>query len=190
MRRDAGPIRHLEERLDSGRYGIARAARWTSAAAVLLLPAAVFVSLSLAQPLDRELRLPVVNFLAVTGIGVLAVAADLVLAVAALRIGAYRVLFVALGFVVMGFLFGIDGLTTPGALLPGDPASFDRSVAGVSAFLGLCLPSLLFAAGYTRFIGFLERMAPIRPRNCARARGQDRRRAGDSGDQLRARHSR
>jgi len=134
-----------------------------SAAAVLLLPVAFFTLLSLSPRLNPGFPLPLLNFLAVTAVSVLASAASLILAVASVRIGAYRVLFVSLGFVVMGFLYAIDGLTTPGVLFAGAPASFDRSVAGTSAFLGLCLPSLLFAAGYTRLIEFLERRLPFSP---------------------------
>lgn len=94
--------------------------------------------------LDRAFHLPLVNLLAVTAVSALAFAAALVLAVASIRIGAYRVLFVALGFVVMGFFYSVDGIATPGVVVLGG-ASFDHSVAGVSAFLGLGLPSLFFA---------------------------------------------
>ena len=149
---------------DFARYGLVRTARQPiAAAAVLLLPVALFTLLSLSPRLNSGFPFPLLNFLAVTAVAVLASAASLVLAVASVRIGAYRVLFVSLGFVVMGFLYAIDGLTTPGILVAGAPASFDRSVAGTSAFLGLCLPSLFFAAGYTRLIGFLDRRLPFSP---------------------------
>ncbi len=152
----------MEGRPDFARYGLVRAARQpAAAAAVVLLPIAFFALLSLSPRFNPGFPLPLLNFLAVTALSVLASAASLILAVASVRIGAYRVLLVSLGFVVMGFLYGIDGLTTPGVLFAGDPASFDRSVAGTSAFLGVCLPSLLFAAGYTRLIGVLERRLPF-----------------------------
>jgi len=149
---------------DFARYGLVRTARQPiAAAAVLLLPVALFTLLSLSPRLNPGFPLPLLNFLAVTAVSVLASAASLILALASVRIGAYRVLFVSLGFVVMGFLYALDGLTTPGVLFAGAPASFDRSVAGTSAFLGLCLPSLLFAAGYTRLLEFLERRLPFSP---------------------------
>jgi HD-GYP domain-containing protein (c-di-GMP phosphodiesterase class II) len=132
-----------------------------AATAVLLLPAASFIVVSLSPRLNLGLPLPLLNFFAVTAVSVLASASSLVLAVASLRIGAYRVLFISLGFFVMGFLYAIDGLTTPGVLFAGNPASFERSVAGASAFLGLCLPSLFFAAGYTRLSGSLEGRFPF-----------------------------
>ncbi len=163
-RNDQSTAPTVEGQPDFARYGLVRAARQpVAASAVLLLPAAFFTLLSLSPRLNPGFPLPLLNFFAVTAVSVLASAASLVLAVASLRIGAYRVLFLSLGFVVMGFLCGIDGLTTPGVLFAGDPAAFERPVAGTSAFLGLCLPSLFFAAGYTRLIGFLERRLPFSP---------------------------
>jgi hypothetical protein len=153
----------VEGRPELTRYGLVRAARQPiAAAAVVLLPVVFFTLLSLSPRLSPDFPLPLLNFFAVTAVSVLATAASLILAVASVRIGAYRVLFISLGFVVMGFLYAIDGLTTPGVLFAGDPASFERSVAGTSAFLGLCLPSLFFAAGYTRLLAFLERRLPFR----------------------------
>lgn len=144
---------------------MALAIRWTPAA-VLILPAAIFGLLFIAPSLDREALLPLVNFIGVTAIALLASGVALVLAIASQRIGAYRVLFVTLGFVVMGFLYGIDGIATPGVLFsaPGTE-DFDRSLAGMSAFLGLCLPSLFFAGGYTRLMSFLDRRFPFSPAN-------------------------
>ena len=64
------------------------------------------------------LDVPYQHFYIVSAISVLAAGIACALALATVQIGLYRVLFLCLGFMSMGAIFAVHGLTTPGILVP------------------------------------------------------------------------
>jgi adenylate cyclase len=137
----------------------------------LLLPAVgppllVFAGLMLAPASNRELSLPMPHFFIVTNISLLAAGVALLVARAALQMEQVRVLLVALGFMSMAALFAVHALATPGILqLGADYADmYSGTVVGLSAYLSLFVPAVLFAASVTDAGPRLARRFPASPR--------------------------
>lgn len=112
---------------------------------------------------DPVVRVPVEHFYIVSAASLVAFGLATLLAIAAVQIAQYRVLFLALGFMAMGGIFAVHGLATPGLLLGGESAPYAGAVVGVSAYLALFIPSLLFAASYTPITAAFERRLPFSP---------------------------
>jgi hypothetical protein len=129
-------------------------------AGAIIVPAFVMVFVLTHPDEDSVTAIAVRHFLIVGAVSALALAVALLLAVASVRSGEYRAELTALGFVVMGGLFAVHALATPGVILPTTVLSYGGplatgSVLGVSAFLSISLPALLFAAGQTRLTRLL-----------------------------------
>lgn len=112
---------------------------------------------------DPSLRVPLHHFYIVTTVSLLAFVLAVPLAFAAMQIAQYRALFLCLGFMAMGGIFAVHGFRTPGIF--GDPAdvAYASRIVGVSAFLSLFVPALLFAASYTPVTAAFERRLPFSP---------------------------
>jgi putative nucleotidyltransferase with HDIG domain len=133
---------------------------WLAAA---VLPAAAFLWLLSHPAEDPLIRVPQEHFIIVTAVSLVAFAMALLLAIAAVQLAQYRVLFLALGFMVMGGLFSVHGVSTPGFLMTGQVAQYAGRVVGISAYLSLFIPALFFAASYTPIAAALERRLPFWP---------------------------
>ncbi len=129
----------------------------------LLLLGTVFLWLRAHPASDPRLVVPYDHFAIVTVVSVFAFGLALMLAVAALQIAQYRVLFLALGFMAMGGIFAVHGLTTPGILKAGPAARYAGAVIGISAYLSLFVPACFFAASYTGLTAAFERRLPFSP---------------------------
>jgi HD-GYP domain-containing protein (c-di-GMP phosphodiesterase class II) len=123
---------------------------------------ATFVPLALARGGDL-IVVPYQHFYIVSAVSLIAALVAGVLAVTTIQIGLYRVLFLCLGYMSMGAIFAVHGLTTPGILVPNLFARFAGSAVAASAFLSLAVPAVFFAAGYAPGMGWLERRLPFWP---------------------------
>ncbi|HYS28749.1 MAG TPA: HD-GYP domain-containing protein [Candidatus Limnocylindria bacterium] len=132
-------------------------------AGTLLLAGVVFAWLLAHPASDPSFDVPYQHFAIVTVVSALAFALALMLAIAAVQIAQYRVLFLALGFMAMGGIFAVHGITTPGILKTGQAAGYAAAVKGISAYLSLFVPALLFAASYTGLTATFERRLPFFP---------------------------
>jgi putative nucleotidyltransferase with HDIG domain len=131
--------------------------------AFLLLAGALFSWLFSHPSSDPKVVVPYQHFAIVTVVSLLAFVLALMLAVAALQIAQYRVLFLSLGFMAMGGVFAVHGITTPGILKTGVAAEYAATVKGISAYLSLFVPALFFAASYTGATATFERRLPFSP---------------------------
>ena len=129
----------------------------------VLLPIAIYAWLRAHPAQDASLAAPVQHFYIVSGVSVLAFALAILLAIAALQIAQYRALFLCLGFMAMGGIFAVHGLSTPGILGSPEDLPYAGRIVGVSAFLSLFVPALFFAASYTPIAGAFERRLPFSP---------------------------
>ena len=129
--------------------------------AALVVPAS-FVPLAMARggPL---IVIPYQHFYIVSTVSLLAAVVGAALAVATIQIGLYRVLLLCLGFMSMGAIFAVHGLTTPGILVPNLFARFAGSAVAISAYLSLAVPGVFFAASYAPGLARLERRLPFWP---------------------------
>ena len=125
--------------------------------AFAVVPAS-FIPLAMARGGDLVI-VPEQHFLIVSAVSLLAALVAGILAVTTIQIGLYRVLLLCLGYVAMGAIFAVHGLTTPGILVP---RYFFAAVA-ISAYLSLAVPGLFFAASYAPGIDWLERRLPFWP---------------------------
>jgi len=123
---------------------------------------ATFVPLALARGGDL-IVVPYQHFYIVSAVSLIAALVAGVLAVTTIQIGLYRVLFLCLGYMSMGAIFAVHGLTTPGILVPNLFARFAGSAVAASAYLSLAVPAVFFAAGYAPGMGWLERRLPFWP---------------------------
>lgn len=143
-------------------------------AAVVAIATALLAWLLSNPSYNVAVQVPVNHFYIVTAVAAVALIVSLLTARVALQIQHYRVLFLALGFMTMAGMFVVHGLATPGVLVgrmihtPAHGAAFGVSVGpptviAISAFLSLFIPSLFFAASYTRFAVPFEHRLPFRP---------------------------
>ena len=109
------------------------------------------------------LVIPYQHFYIVSAASILASLVAAVLAIATIQIGLYRVLFLCLGFMSMGAIFAVHGLTTPGILVPNLFKFFVGSAVATSAYLSLAAPAVFFAASYLPGLSRLERRLPFWP---------------------------
>ena len=140
-----------------------RPGAWPTALVIL----AVFVPLSLV-PLAATrggglLVIPYQHFYIVSAASILASLVAASLAIATVQIGLYRVLLLCLGFMSMGAIFAVHGLTTPGILVPNLFKFFVGSAVATSAYLSLAVPAVFFAASYVPGLSRLERRLPFWP---------------------------
>ncbi|HET9848595.1 MAG TPA: HD-GYP domain-containing protein [Candidatus Dormibacteraeota bacterium] len=133
------------------------------AALALGLPVLAFAWLLTHPGNDATVRTPLQHFYIVTTVSLLAFALAALLALAAMQIGQYRALFLCLGFMAMGGIFAVHGIRTPGIL--GDPGDigYAGQIVGISAYLSLFVPAVLFAASYTPITVAFERRLPFSP---------------------------
>lgn len=131
------------------------------AVAAVLVPAS-FVPLAMAAggPL---IVVPYQHFYIVSAVSLLAALVAGALAVTTIQTGLYRVLLLCLGFMSMGAIFAVHGLTTPGILVPNLFARFAGSAVAISAYLSLAVPAAFFAASYAPGLAKLERRLPFWP---------------------------
>ena len=129
--------------------------------AFVAVPAS-FVPLAFARGADL-IVIPYQHFYIVSAVSLLAALVAGVLAVTTIQIGLYRVLFLCLGYMSMGAIFAVHGLTTPGILVPNLFARFAGSAVAASAYLSLAVPAVFFAFGYAPGMGRLERRLPFWP---------------------------
>ncbi len=130
-------------------------------AAFVLVPAS-FVPLAIARG-GALIVVPYQHFYIVSAISLLAAVVAGALALTTVQIGLYRVLFMCLGFMSMGAIFAVHGLTTPGILVPNLFARFAGSAVAASAYLSLAAPAVFFAAAYAPGMSRLERRLPFWP---------------------------
>jgi class 3 adenylate cyclase len=130
------------------------------------LPLLVFAVLAASPSLNRELPLPIPHFFIVTNVSLLAAGVALLVARAALRMEQVPVLLVAVGFMSMAALFSVHALATPGILHLGADYydTYSGTVVGLSAYLSLFVPALLFAASVTAWGPRVVRRFPASPR--------------------------
>ncbi len=121
-----------------------------------------FVPLAVARGGDL-IVVPYQHFYIVSAVSLLAALVAGVLAVTTIQIGLYRVLFLCLGFMSMGAIFAVHGLTTPGILVPNLFARFAGSAVAASAYLSLAVPAVFFASSYAPGMAWLERRLPFWP---------------------------
>ena len=154
----APAARGLGRRTPSARVG-----RWPDALVILafLVPLS-FVPLAATNG-GGLLVVPYQHFWIVSAISILATIVAAALAIATVQIGLYRVLLLCLGFMSMGALFAVHGLTTPGILVPNLFAFFVDSAVAISAFLSLAVPAVFFAVSYMPGLSRLERRLPFWP---------------------------
>ena len=129
----------------------------------LALAGAIFTWLLAHPSSDPSFTVPYQHFAIVTTVSVLAFVLALMLAAAALQIAQYRILFLALGFMSMGGIFAVHGISTPGILTTGEAAKYAGAVVGISAYLSLFVPALFFAASYSGVTATFERRLPFSP---------------------------
>ncbi|HUZ76518.1 MAG TPA: adenylate/guanylate cyclase domain-containing protein [Chloroflexota bacterium] len=136
--------------------------RWLLPLAVALglmvIPLAIFAWLLTFPVRAADAALGFEHLVIVTNISFLALLVAVLVARSALEQKAYRLLFVALGFLSMAGFFAVHALATPGVLLPAPALTIvggsyrqehgADSVLGISAFLSLFIPALFFAARY------------------------------------------
>lgn len=138
-------------------------------ALVVVAPAVVFVWLLTDVRHNQVLALPIEHFLIVTVVSLLALGVALLVA---LQMEQYSVALIALGFMSMGGLFSVHALATPGVplhgmgtaapvppseigiigesyLSGGSGFNYGGTIIGLSAFLSLFVPAVLFAAAST-----------------------------------------
>src|SRR5467141_3723241 len=144
---------------------VSRGVRGLTVAGVgaLLVAGAVFVWLRQNPTWDPTVVVPYEHFAIVSVVSLLAFGLALMLALAALQIAQYRVLFLALGFMAMGGVFAVHGISTPGILKSGPEAHYAGAVVGISAYLSLFVPAGFFAASYTGVTASFERRLPFSP---------------------------
>lgn len=106
---------------------------------------------------------PYQHFYIVSAVSIVASLVACALAIATVQIGLYRVLFLCLGFMSMGAIFAVHGLTTPGILVPNLFKQFVGSAVVTSAYLSLAVPAVFFAATYLPGFSKLERRLPFWP---------------------------
>jgi hypothetical protein len=109
------------------------------------------------------LVVPYQHFYIVSAVSIVAALIAATLALATVQIGLYRVLFLCLGFMSLGAIFAVHGLTTPGILVPDLFKEYSGSAVAISAYLSLAIPALFFAASYMPLLQRLERRFPFWP---------------------------
>ena len=118
--------------------------------AIVAGPLAILAWLLSNPRQNLEVLVVTEHFIVVTNVALIATVVALLVARAALSGPRSGMLLVALGFAMLAGLFAVHGLATPGMLIPGDTENYSGSVVGLSAFLSLFVPSLFFAARYSR----------------------------------------
>jgi len=124
--------------------------------------AAAFIPLK-AVGVRYSLDAPIQHFYIVSLVSLMAALVAGILAVTTVQIGLYRVLFVCLGYMSMGAIFTVHGLTTPGVLVGNLFPEYAASVVGFSAYLSLSVPGTFFALAYAPGMSWLERRLPFWP---------------------------
>ncbi|HYM67180.1 MAG TPA: HD-GYP domain-containing protein [Patescibacteria group bacterium] len=124
--------------------------------------AAAFVPLK-AIGARYSIDAPVQHFYIVSLVSLLAAVMAGILAVTTVQIGLYRVLFVCLGYMSMGAIFAVHGLTTPGILVRNFFPLYSGSAVGFSAYLSLSVPGVFFALAFAPGLSWLERRLPFWP---------------------------
>ena len=148
--------------VDAWRSEAARAAGLAAIVVGLLVGPIAFIPL-LMQAGGPLIVIPTQHFYIVSIVALLAAVLAGWLAVATVQIGLYRVLFMCLGFMALGLVFAVHGLTTPGILVPNLFKLYRGSAVGLSAFLSLFLAGAFFAAAYFPGMSRLERRLPFWP---------------------------
>lgn len=144
------------------------AGAWPASFAAALMPIAFglvpasFIPLAMAKG-GALVVIPYQHFYIVSLVSLLAALVAGILAATTIQIGLYRVLFLCLGFMAMGAIFAVHGLTTPGILVPRLVARTAGSAVAVSAYLSLAVPGAFFAASYAPGAAWLERRLPFWP---------------------------
>jgi class 3 adenylate cyclase len=129
-----------------------------AAAAIVVLPLVVLFWLLRfpAQAPTRDVSFE--HLVVVANVALLALLVAVFVARAALQQRAYRVLLLALGFLSLAAFFAVHALATPGVILPASGLTFvggtyheehgAASVLGISAYLSLLVPAMLFSSRY------------------------------------------
>jgi HD-GYP domain-containing protein (c-di-GMP phosphodiesterase class II) len=147
----------------SVRPGSGRLEAWPDALVILgLLVPASFIPLAAIDG-GGLLVVPDQHFYIVSAVSIVAALIAAALALATVQIGLYRVLFLCLGFMSLGAIFAVHGLTTPGILVPNLFKEYSGSAVAISAYLSLAIPAIFFAASYAPGMGRLERRLPFWP---------------------------
>jgi len=103
------------------------------------------------------------HFYIVSAVSIIAALIAGALAFATIQIGLYRVLFLCLGFMSLGAIFAVHGLTTPGILVPDLFREYSGSAVAISAYLSLAIPAVFLASSYAPGLARLERHLPFWP---------------------------
>jgi HD-GYP domain-containing protein (c-di-GMP phosphodiesterase class II) len=129
---------------------------------VIATVAAAFVPLK-AVGARYSVDAPIQHFFIVSAVSLMAALVAGILAVTTVQIGLYRVLFVCLGYMSMGAIFTVHGLTTPGVLVDNLSPEYAGSAVGFSAYLSLSVPGTFFALAFAPGMPWIERRLPFWP---------------------------
>lgn len=118
---------------------------WLALAAGVI-PNAVLLWL-LGHPRQNvEWLIPHQHLLVVANVSLIAAAFAALVSRMAVQIAHHGLLFVGLGFMSLAGLFAVHAISTPGVLIGGHMEDYGGTVTGLSAYLSLLVPSLLFSA--------------------------------------------
>ncbi|MDE3074991.1 MAG: adenylate/guanylate cyclase domain-containing protein [Chloroflexota bacterium] len=129
-----------------------------AALGLVVIPLSIIFWLMRYPASDPTPSVAFAHLVIVTNVSFLALIVAVLVARSALEQRAFRVLFLALGFLSMAGFFSVHALATPDVLLPSGGLTVvggtyrqqhgAASVLGISAFLSLLIPALFFAARY------------------------------------------
>src|SRR5688572_13208235 len=117
---------------------------WLTLAAAVI-PNAVLLWLLGHPRQNLEWLIPHQHVLIVANVSLIAAAVAALVSRTAIQIAHHGLLFVGLGFMSLAGLFAVHAVSTPGVLIGGHMEDYGGTVTGLSAYLSLLLPSLLFA---------------------------------------------
>lgn len=139
---------------------------WSIAvAAAIAVPLGVLAYLLVPPASDVRLDDKVQHFAITTNVSLIAAAVSVAVMRPAIDAKHWPSLLAALGFMSIGGIFAVHGLSTPGVLLRGGQREIAAgSVIALSAQLSLLVPAVLFAARYTPAVGWLQRSRHVTPR--------------------------
>lgn len=137
---------------------------WLALAAAVIPNAVVFWLLGHPRQ-NVEWLIPHQHVLVVANVSLLAAAVAALVSRMAIQMGHHGLLFVGVGFMSLAGLFSLHAIATPGVLLGGHMEDYGGTITGLSAYLSLLVPSLLFSARHLGVSDFLANRVRHAPRN-------------------------
>lgn len=139
---------------------------WSLAvAAAIAVPLGVLAYVLTPPASDVRLDDAVQHFAVTTNISLIGAAVSIAVMRSALDARHWPQVLIALGFMALAGIFAVHGLSTPGVLIRGGLREISAgSVVALSAQLSLGVSAWLFAARFTRVVGWLARSRWVTPR--------------------------